>query len=94
MRVEDRRLQNEMIFRDSNERIRRAQLGMTVDGETVPFICECMDIRCQTIVHMTGDEYERVRHEEMTFLIAPDHDASDGEVAERTDRYWILRKSR
>ena len=94
MRVEDRRLQNEMIFRDSNERIRRAQLGMTADGETVPFICECMDIRCHTIVHMTADEYERVRREEMTFLIAPDHDASDGEIGERTDRYWILRKSR
>jgi hypothetical protein len=93
MRVEDRRLQNEMIFRDANERIRRAQLGMQVNGETVPFICECLDIRCHTIVHMTADEYERVRGHERWFLIAPDHDASDGEVVEQFDRYWILGKT-
>ena len=86
MKAEDRKLQNEVIFRDSNERIRRAQLEMPADGGTVPFICEC------AIVHLTGDEYERIRRESMWFLIAPDHDASDGEVVERTERYWVLGK--
>jgi hypothetical protein len=92
MKAEDRKLQNEVIFRDSNERIRRAQLEMQTDGGTVPFICECADIRCHTIVHLTSDEYERIRRESLWFLIAPDHDASDGEVVERTERYWILGK--
>jgi hypothetical protein len=93
MSVADRKLQNELIFRDSNERIRRAQLELGTDVATVPFICECSNIRCHTIVHMTATEYERLRREELWFLIAPDHDASDGTIVERYERYWILEKS-
>jgi hypothetical protein len=93
MAVEDRKLQNEMIFRDSNERIRRAQRKLDTDVELVPFICECSDISCQTIVLLTAEEYEHVRGENLWFFIAPGHGTSDGTVVNRAERYWILEKS-
>jgi hypothetical protein len=93
MSVADRKLQNELIFRDSNERIRRVQRELEMDVQTVPFICECSDIWCHTVVHLTASEYERVRGRDEWFLIAPEHDASDGEIAERSDRFWILEKA-
>jgi hypothetical protein len=41
---------------------------------------------------MTAEEYERVRGENFWFFIAPEHDASDGTVVDRAERYWILEK--
>ena len=93
MGPDQRKLQNELIFRDANERIRRAQQEIAVQADTVPFICECSDMRCHTIVQMTVAEYEGVRAEEMRFLIAPDHDATDGDVVERSEHFWVLAKS-
>jgi hypothetical protein len=90
---DERKLQNELIFRDANERIRRAQQEIAVQADTVPFICECSDVRCHTIVQMSVAEYEDVRAGEMRFLIAPDHDATDGDVVERGERFWVLAKS-
>jgi hypothetical protein len=60
---------------------------------TVPFICECSDILCHTVVHLTTSEYERIRGRDAWFLIAPEHDASDGEIIDRTDRFWTLAKT-
>jgi hypothetical protein len=90
---DERKLQNELIFRDANERIRRAQAAMEIaPAGPVPFICECADVACHTIVRMAGDEYESLRAADDRFLIAPGHDAADGEIVDRRDGYWVVKK--
>ncbi|HZR94566.1 MAG TPA: hypothetical protein VFA56_02660 [Gaiellaceae bacterium] len=93
MKQDSRKLRNELIFRDANERIRRAQSELELPDDPMPFICECSDERCRQIVQLTQAEYEDVRAGDRTFFIAPGHDASDGEVVARGDRHWVLQKA-
>ena len=51
---------NEAVFRAANEEIARArnELGL-FDGKT-PFLCECDDAECRTVVPLAVDEYDEV----------------------------------
>ena len=54
----------------------------------VPFICECADPNCRTILRLTLDEYRAVRSDARHFINAPDHEAAAqgwGEVVARAD---------
>lgn len=57
----------------------------------MPYLCECDDGGCRELIRLTADEYERVREEGTTFLIAPGH-SSQGEVIERHEDYCVVRK--
>jgi hypothetical protein len=88
----DRKLQNELLFRDANEAIKRTQEDLGLEDGYLPFLCECFDEACRTIVHLTAAEYAAVRGAGRSFVIAPAHPSDDGAVAEQTDRYWVLDK--
>jgi hypothetical protein len=85
-----RKAQNEMLFREANEEIRRVQLHLGLDGR-MPFICECDDEACRTIVRLTAEEYEHVRAGGTLFVIASKH-PTEGRIVERRDGYCISRK--
>jgi hypothetical protein len=88
---ERRIAENEITFRDANERIRRAldRLG-GFDG-MVPFICECAQEHCSEVVRLALGEYERVRANARAFLCAPGHETTDdlGTVVFQNDRYCV-----
>jgi hypothetical protein len=88
---EPRKLQIELIFRDANERIRRASRELDA-VDPLPFLCECIEPACRQIVQLSAAEYDAVRSGDRCFLIAPGHDHEEGDVIERQGSHWILRK--
>jgi hypothetical protein len=91
MNDHERRATNEALFRDVNERI--AESAERFEADRTEFVCECADPNCTERVLMTLAEYEEVRAEPTTFLLAPGHEQGDIElvVADR-GRFWIVDK--
>lgn len=86
--------ENEATFRDANENIEAAAASLGHTGR-VPFICECPDRACTTIVPLTADEYAEVRSQPRRFFTAPGHEAASvqsraGVVVERRDGYALV----
>ena len=67
----ERRALNEALFRDVNERI--AESVERADESRTEFVCECADPSCTDGVSATLAEYENVRKQSTTFLLAPGH---------------------
>jgi hypothetical protein len=81
----------ESIFRNVNERI--AESALRFDSETTEFVCECDDSSCTHRVQASLEDYERVRAEPTTFLLAPGHENERVErVVMRRRRYWVVEK--
>ena len=91
--VDDRekRARTEAVFRDVNERI--AESAERFDADTTEFVCECADANCAHRLEATLDEYEEVRADGATFLVAPGHAQTDIErvVADR-GRFHVVEK--
>ena len=58
----------ESFFRHVNERI--AESAQSFGGDEAEFVCECADPTCTHRVELTLAEYERVREEPTTFVLA------------------------
>ena len=62
----------EALFREVNERI--AETAERFDATETRFVCECADPTCTHRVEATLDQYEDVRDDADTFLLAPGHE--------------------
>jgi hypothetical protein len=58
----------------------------------MPFICECDDPDCRSIVRITQTAYEDVRANALRFVIAPGH-TTLGDIVERHSEYCVVEKS-
>lgn len=86
-----KRARTEALFRDVNERI--AESAKRFDADATQFICECADPNCTHRVEATLDEYEEVRMDGATFMLAPGHDQGDIErVVNAKGRFDIVEK--
>ncbi len=86
---------NNARFREANERIGETAAEYEMNEQLLPFLCECADLDCTQIVHMTLHEYEELRSDPQRFANAPGHEdegEARGEVLERTDRFVFIRK--
>jgi hypothetical protein len=88
---EEKRAANEATFREANEQIRAAERELSPPLERVPYLCECDEVSCHEPIQLAAEEYERVRQDGATFVIAPGH-SSEGEVVEQHDRYVVVCK--
>ena len=77
----DQVARNDAIYRDANERIKRAAEDYDVSGP-LPFICECADPECRSVVLLTMSEYEEIRAHPTHFLNLPGHAEGAREHAE------------
>jgi hypothetical protein len=86
-----RRGTTEALFRDVNERI--AESAEHFEATQTEFVCECADVSCTERLDATLDEYEEIRADGATFLLAPGHAQEDIErvVADR-GRFQIVEK--
>ncbi|MFL5961061.1 MAG: hypothetical protein ACJ75G_12450 [Gaiellaceae bacterium] len=91
MNDDQRRATTEALFRDVNERI--AESAQDFDPGRTEFVCECADRNCTHRVSASLAEYEEVREDPATFLLAPGHEQRDIEkvVADR-GRFRIVEK--
>ena len=83
---------NETRAREINEWIEDSHLA-AIDGSSNPYICECSDGNCKSMISLTHVEYEEVRAFPTHFAIALDHESPDLDllVSERVD-FTIVRK--
>jgi transcription initiation factor TFIID subunit TAF12 len=92
--VEDesvKRATTEALFRDVNERI--AESAERFGADPTEFVCECADVNCTHRLEATLVEYEEVRANGATFMLAPGHEQDDIErVVEKHGPYHIVEK--
>ena len=94
MDARERRLaENEVLFREVNERVSTLsdRLGPDVPYE---FLCECANADCTFRITLATAEYESVRADSRQFVVLPMHYTPEVEtlVAEH-DTHWIVRKT-
>ena len=90
----ERVAENQSRFRDSNERIGEAADRYGI-RESLPFLCECADEECTTLVRMSREAYARLRSNPRRFVNARGHDAASGRharVVEEHEDYLIVEK--
>ena len=92
--TDQRFIENQRAFRVGNERLRRALETAGFSGESIPFLCECMDDTCLARVDLTLDEYQGIRTHENRFVIVRDHPTLPGEkvVAENCSHQIVEKK--
>lgn len=64
---------NEAVFREVNERVEEVASAWTPPGEPMELICECSHEVCMERVHVTRDDYTRVRADDTRFLVVDSH---------------------
>lgn len=89
---EERAAQNEIVFREANERLGEKRVELAAEGAT-PFLCECSDGGCTEVILLTLTEYEHTRSNPRWFLVAAGHDAGGGKTVEEHAEYEIVEKS-
>jgi hypothetical protein len=90
---EERLAQNEVLFREVNERIEQAAETQVTDEHTFSFLCECSDIDCSLRVPMTLTAYREVRSDPTLFVVLPGHERTELErVVRQTADYEVVRK--
>ena len=88
---EVKKARTESAFREVNERI--AESAERFDAGSTEFICECADPDCTHRVEASLDEYEEVREDGATFMLAPGHgDGSIERVVEHRGHFMIVEK--
>lgn len=83
-------------FRDANEQIlARAEEQLMDGGQLVPFICECADEDCVTIVQLTVPEYEEVRTDSRQFVNVIGHQRAEGlvTIVSTNHTHLVVRKA-
>jgi hypothetical protein len=91
-----RAAENQSLYRSVNERIKQlnAALGVVApDGDSYEWLCECADTGCTVRVSATLDEYESVRKNPRTFIVASGHLYPEVErVLNENSRFVIVEK--
>jgi hypothetical protein len=92
---EERLANNEVLFRDINERIAgvAGPQGSPGDDHVYEFLCECSNVACDLRLPLTLAVYEEVRKEPTHFLVAPGHELPEIEaVLVRAEGYQVVVK--
>ena len=84
---------NELQFREANERIEGRRAELELEGERIPYLCECEDARCRELVLLTSKEYRAARVDHRHFLLACGHPFRSGRIAERNEGYMVVLKT-
>jgi hypothetical protein len=91
----ERLVRNQILRRSFNESIAAVASEFADDREpaTYEFICECHDRRCSTMLTLTTAEYDEVRGDSNTFVVARGHEVESIErVVVRNPRYLVVLK--
>jgi hypothetical protein len=85
--------ENEVIFREVNERVRETHETFDVASGEAEFVCECGTASCVERIRMTLAQYEQVRAEPTQFVVVPGHEMAEVEVVvRREDGFWVVSK--
>ncbi|MES2630675.1 MAG: hypothetical protein V4611_01840 [Patescibacteria group bacterium] len=105
--AERRQIENEMIFRRSNENVANAletldamhsedgNFDLMKDEELeIHFKCECSDENCAVRIPMLLVEYQKIHADRNNFIVLPDHQVDPIEkVVKKTPGYNVVKKN-
>jgi hypothetical protein len=84
--------QNEVLFREVNERIQRLSQSLQ-STDSITILCECGDPSCAEQIKVSLAEYERVRQDATLFFVRPGHELKEVEhIVERHGEHNVVRK--
>jgi hypothetical protein len=84
---------NEALFREVNEQIHSLVDDESVGGNSITVICECGDVNCTERVELLLSDYERIRSDNLLYVIARGHNIPAVErIVERRDGWEVVRK--
>ena len=90
---ERRMTQNEVLFREVNERVQEKADEFARVG-TFQYFCECANADCTFRLVLTPSEYESVRADPTQFVVLPLHFTPEVEtLVTEHEGYWIVRKT-
>jgi len=90
---EERLGENEVLYREVNERVRELQEGFELADDRVDFVCECARLDCTERISMSVADYRRLRASPIAFAVVPGHQIPDVEsVIEEHDGYLVIEK--
>ena len=91
--VQARRLaQNETIFRQVNEYVRRADERVPHEDEP-RFVCECSSLECDAELSIPLEHYRATREDPTRFFVVPGHaDSRIERVIETPGDYEVVEK--
>jgi hypothetical protein len=85
--------QNEVLFREVNERLRELGEGFGAVTEEAEFVCECGNTACIEHVRMALTMYEAIRADPKRFFVIKGHeDSAYEQIISENDRYYIVEK--
>ena len=85
--------ENEVLFRDVNERLRELGEGFSMITEEAEFVCECGNIACSGQVRMSLSTYEEIRSDPKHFFVIKGHEEPELEkVLSEREGYLVVEK--
>jgi hypothetical protein len=92
-----RRAENEVVFKEHNERIQERVLSIIPEDSKavflIHFVCECSDELCRADIELTVDQFEAHTKKARYFITKLGHDQPDIEVViERYSEYQLVEK--
>jgi hypothetical protein len=85
--------ENEVVFREVNERIGGLASRLGIDTERFRIVCECGNAECVEQIDLPLDEYRAVRDDPAAFAVVPGHEIPQTEYVVRSTRdYNVVRK--
>ena len=85
--------ENEVIFREVNERVRETNETFDVSTGDAEFVCECGRASCVERIRMRLSDYEQVRSEPTDFVIVPGRELLEVKsVVRREPNFAVVRK--
>jgi hypothetical protein len=90
----ERRLgENEVLFREVNERVKDLNEAFGAMTNRIELVCECADPGCTERITLSLRDYEELRSQPDCFVIAHGHAVPDIEDVVATGERWqIVRK--
>ena len=93
-RRDGRRVQNELLFRAVNEKLRA--LNVEFEGfanEMAVFVCECTRIECMAQMELGVEAFDAVCAQPLRFVVVPGHEVAEIEhVVDRNGTYVVVEK--
>jgi len=77
-------------FRSANAIIAERAVALDVRDAQLPFVCECEDHSCTTVVSLTLAELEHAREAAAHFVVVPGHEGANERVLQAEHRYVIV----
>ena len=78
-----------VVGREINERI-EAVAPFVPRGRKLSLICECGDADCEEQVQIAPEQYQQIRRNLQTFIVAPGHHSADSDRVIKSTKHWLL----